>query len=69
MAHPQGCARERTGREAVTSYAKGTRPGLRPRRKPHRKYDYSDCTRKEEGALVFLFLSPFIAIVLMGVGM
>lgn len=48
----------------MTSYAKEKRPGGRPRRKPHRKYGYSDDSRKTEGAVVFLALWPIIAVVL-----
>lgn len=48
----------------MTSYAKEKRPGGRPRRRPHRKYGYSDDTRKAEGAVVFLTLWPIIAVVL-----
>lgn len=48
----------------MTSYAKEKRPGGRPRRRPHRKYGYSDDSRKLEGAVVFLTLSPILAVVL-----
>ena len=49
----------------MTAQTKERRPGGRPRRKPHRKYGYSDDTRKAEGAVVFLTLWPIIAVVLM----
>ena len=53
----------------MTSYAKEKRPGCYPRRKPHRKHGYSDDTRKQEGAIVFLTMMPLAIVVLMGVGM
>lgn len=53
----------------MIAYTRRKRPGDYPRRKPHRTRDYSDCTRKEEGALVFVFMAPLIVAVLMGVGM
>lgn len=52
------------GRRQVTAWTKEKRPGGRPRRRPHRKYGYSDDTRKIEGAVVFLTLWPIIAVVL-----
>ena len=46
------------------------RPGVHPRRKPQREHDYSDCTRKQEGAFAFLILFiPTAIVLLMGVGM
>lgn len=48
----------------MTSYAKERRPGGRPRRRPQREYGYSNDTRKLEGAIVFLTLSPILAVVL-----
>ena len=53
----------------MTSYAKEKRPGGYPRRKPHRKYGYSNDTRKQEGAVVFLTLMPLAIVVLMGAWM
>lgn len=48
----------------MTAWTKEKRPGGRPRRRPHRKYGYSNDNRKIEGAIVFLTLWPIIAVVL-----
>lgn len=71
MAHREGRSdrMDEKRRKQVTSYAKEKRPGGYPRRKPHRKYGYSDDTRKHEGAIVVMCLMPLAIVVLMGVGM
>lgn len=54
----------------MTTWTKERRPGGYPRRKPQREHDYSNDTRKAEGAFAFLILFiPTAVTLLMGVGM
>lgn len=53
----------------MTAQTKERRPGGRPRRRPHRKYGYSDDSRKIEGAVVAMCFVPIVIAMLMGVGM
>ena len=49
----------------MTTYTR-ERPGTRPRRKPHRKYGYSDCIRNEAIFLFAIIILPLAAVVVMG---
>jgi len=51
----------------VTADTKRERPGY-PRRKPRRKYGYSDCIRNEAIFLFAVIVLPLAAVIVMGVG-
>jgi hypothetical protein len=46
----------------VTAQTRRERPGARPRRKPHRKYGYSDFNTKGDVAWVVLAIITFVAV-------